>query len=1052
MIKNRVLRGLACFVLIGATVGLYFGANAFSEMSGVRDREEQAGGAGSLQGNGPDAGESNAEDAGTTGQEIEGWARPETEPAADDLYGRLQVGDFSVLNETALATSAELEAAFSKERGHSIYSIMDVNADGRDELLWQIFRENKTDARVLAVFSQTTPDSANLFIWDPLENENEYYLAGTDSLLYIRKNIWLISELHVTKVIFDLTGEEYAGDGISLYLVEDEAAYKEQVDPALQKRMSFITGVGVWYQRVPCGKTVEDAPVIGKQEYDTLFTEMTGLTLADVSPRAEIKRNVASTSLTGEADVHRRVRYNTQAFDVRISYPQLLGGDKAEIINQAFFSAAYEMVVSEDNTHTKETEETNHPANAETDMPARIRSLQSDYGKELTANVSCLILDDAQDYVSVLFARDGKRLLLDTFDRASGRQVQLGDVAAVSDVEKAIRSAQCAVFRWEEGHLVKDVALSKDQDFQEKEFAATSSGNAAWKNIGVDEQYIYIVLHAESEGEVLLRVPLWTIGVSSAGHMQLLTMHKAYPFLKSVLDTATQVRVRKNREGFEIKYVAASGSPVTMYLTKDDNPPRPDMTASESRDYFAAMYEDGMTAYQTGLLLADNEPAEKKNPEGEIESDGENETGGERLLNYYAIEEGFGAAGHVFFEAHGEAYRLDYSGRMAQGFPTLTEDTPLDGMIYKPAGTMTKSSLNYETWHDFTDDSLRLEYMVAEDNGEEEPLLYVFRLVNEMQTDEDGREKEVIALSVYPKDNPWREVRFAVDADERIITFRDLNGDSYPDITLGTVRANDHTDERNFLYDPRTGGYVRGPAELEEKNMYKVYAEAGFVIVTEADYTKGTRLIRYDFNQNGSQTGALTRMSTLTTERAGAGEQEGSVSVLLTDDTLMQEEAPPVLDLQADDEKLSVITDFFMRKTVWESGMDGIPAEGLSQEEDASLRMILAANVLENHVASSEQTYLYVVSGDGKRLERKAVGEALRVEHVETVGADYAGRFYLQEEENEQADGPDAERAAQKILIFFEKEADDETDPNAEREPDESIDVPELMKELGFLK
>ena len=1063
MLKNRFLRGLACFVLIGATAALYFGANAFSKNSVVSGSAEQA-----------DEGTASA-DASDTAQQEEGWDRPETEPSEEDLYGRLQVGDFEVLQGTDADTVSALEEAFAKERGHSVYSVADVNADGTDELIWQILRENKTDARVLAVFSDRLRESAELLMWNPDENLNEYYLLGTDSLLYIRQNEWYISEFHVTRVLFSLTGEEYAGDGISLYLVEDEAAYQEHVDPALQKRMSFITGAGAWYQRVPTGKTVEDAPVISKQEYDELFVQMTGVTIADISPKMAVKRQMSGTYVTGEADIYKRVRYNTPAFDVRVTYPHLMNGDKAETINRALSSRAYSLVFEEDASPAP-TEGDNPPADgaagAIESPETRLQAMQNDLSCSLTAEIVYLMLDEDEEYVSTLFVKkadaDEMRLVLATFNRASGRQMQLGDVATAADVENAIQRGQCVVMRWEEAHLVRDVALSEDKAFQATEFAATCSGDATWKNIGVDEQYIYIVLHANSADEMLLRVPMWTIGVSSAGHMQLLTMHGAYPFMETILDTATQVRVRKSRGGFEIGYVSAAGSQVMMHQRGDDNPPRHDMTATESRDYFSDMYEEGMTAYQTGCLQRIRDSADTEGVE-EPESDGQ-------TLNYFAIEEGFGAAGHVFFEVDKETYRLDYSGRMSQGFPVLTTDTVWKSLTYAPAGLMTKDSLNYEQWTDLTDDTRRLVYMVAEDNGEEEPLLYVFKFNTQTRTDETGLDKEMTVLSVSPKDNPWRETLFELDTDVQTVLFRDLNLDGYPDFTIGTVREEDHTDERNFLYNPQTGAYIRGPAVLETSNTYRVYREAGFVIVTDRAYTAGTRLVRYKWNTIGAAAGTLEQVSTLTL----TPQANGRLLVRMTDDTKMQEESPVVLDLElafegelppltdprlVSGDECSTVMGFFLSNTIWESSMDGIPAEGSRQndtgddqeKESTSVRLLMAENITENPVETAGQTYLYLLAQDGDRLERIAVGQAQTVNRVETVGADYAGQFYWQEEKQAEATAQDNEPlATQSILVFlaFENE-DGETgipETEGEPEPDVRMDVPELMRELGFVE
>ena len=1054
MIKNKVLKGLACVALIVATVGLYIGASTFSQMSVVGDHEIAAGSTGTAE-------------TGNTGDiEPEGWDRPETEPAAEDLYGRLQVGDFSVLTKSSPATTAELEDVFAAVRGHSAYSVMDINADGTDELLWQIYRENKTDARVLAVFSDANKTGADLLIWDPTEDDNEYYLAGTQSLLYIRKNTWLISELHVTQVLFDLEGEEYAGDGISMFLVEDAVSYKEQVDPALQDRMSFITGAGVWYQRIPCGKTVEEAPVIGKTEYDLLLEEMTGLSLADISPRAEIKRVSVGRTLSGETEIFRRVRYNTPGFDVRISYPVLVNGDKASTINEAFRGKAYEMLFEESEI-SADSNQVSADENRQSDglsdtvqedadlqgadaYKTEVEAMQADYESALWAQVSYLILDEDDEYVSALFAKEvpddpsllqseaaaGIKLQPVSYDRVNGRQLQLGDVAAVADVRQAIKTSQCVVMRWEEGRLQKDTELSQDQAFQLQQFDATCSGDPSWKNIGIDEQYIYIVLHEQETDEVVLRIPMWSVGVSSAGHMQLLTMHRTYPFMKPVLDWMTQVRVRKSGEGFKIDYVAESGAPVTMYLTQDKEPLQDPMAPSESRDYFAGMYEDSISMYQTGIL---------------------SQTGGEEF-NYYAVEEGFGAAGHVFFELDDIAWRLDYTGRMAQSFPILTDDMELGDLTYKNGGQMTRDSLRYEQWQDETTGNRRLEYMVAEDNGEEEPLMYVYTLYNETVADDNGAEQMQTMLSIYPKDNPRAEVSFSTEAQEQTVTFRDLNADSYPDLTIGIVRTNDHSDERNYLYNPQTHAYMQGPAELEEQNDYRVYPDAGFVVVTDKAYSNGTRLIKYRWNTVGEAAGTLERESTLTL----TPENDALLTVLMTDDSLMPEEQKTVLEFQLDldEQNLDTVMGLFLCNTIWESSFEALQqeeqdeVEGEDPVQNNAVRIIAAVNTQENQVASAEQTYLYLVSMDATSVVRKPYGEGKRVEYIDTVGADRWGHFYLQTDPADSGDGQGEEADGQKILIYYAADIkeDTEADTEAERQPDESIDVPALLKETGLLK
>ena len=209
---HRIKRILACIAVACATAAVWFSASRFMEIQGELPVESME-----------------AEDVVYTEPE-----ETEEMPDENDIPGRLKYGDFSVLEGLDAEALSELEQVHADTKGSSRYLEADITKDGKRELLWLVARNDMKTEVVIAVFTGTG-DTRKRVLWDP-ETDDDFYLAGREGLVYIRKNEWAVSEVHCTEVLFDRSYELYGGDALTMYLVQDEDSYLNDVDAAMRKR------------------------------------------------------------------------------------------------------------------------------------------------------------------------------------------------------------------------------------------------------------------------------------------------------------------------------------------------------------------------------------------------------------------------------------------------------------------------------------------------------------------------------------------------------------------------------------------------------------------------------------------------------------------------------------------------------------------------------------------------------------------------------------------------------------------------------------------------
>ncbi|MBR0171675.1 MAG: hypothetical protein IJQ21_02675, partial [Lachnospiraceae bacterium] len=541
----------ACILVAGATAGVWYGASHF------RFSPEEIAAA--------DAAQNMLKAIQETEAPADEDVPPPPEPDENDYEGRIAAGDFSVLADEPVNTLEMLSSVYRDVGGRSRYLKKDVTGDGVQEFLWLVGTEDTKAEAVIAAFVREE-QVMRMILWDP-EIVDDYYAEGADGLVYIRKNEWIISEFHCTNVLFDREYDLYAGDGIFLYIVSDETAYQEDVDAALRRRMEDVDGEGVWYYALGTGQEIEQAERIDASDWIDRFHAMTGTTLLYAAPGIEEIRSGVEAGVARKSFMVSCVRANGDSYEEAVYYPQMTQGDKILSVNNVLRDAAFDALVQ------------GYPDVRAGETPEDyLQRMKADEKVSRTAESSFRLVSDTDALLSVLYrTRRGEGGVFDkteisflTIDKQTGRQLQIGDLTNADTIEKAVENGDAELFYASGDDIVfeRDEDPRHDVDWIADVFSYTRSAGDVWKKAGLDEQFLFIVVITDREtgSEAILRIPRWKVGMSTPGHMELLTWHEAYPYLSRTLDMATSLTVRKNPGGFSIAYRTDEGGKVSLDL------------------------------------------------------------------------------------------------------------------------------------------------------------------------------------------------------------------------------------------------------------------------------------------------------------------------------------------------------------------------------------------------------------------------------------------------------------------------------------------------------
>ncbi|MBQ6733513.1 MAG: hypothetical protein IJR00_01105 [Lachnospiraceae bacterium] len=738
----------------------------------------------------------------------------EEDPVQRTWWARIAAGDFSMLEEEAQETRTLLVRTHGSLREYSDFIPQDINGDGREELLWCYRSGGDEPVCLLAAFANEnnnvrmvlcTPQNASRDILLPSAEEEECYLVNGERILYLNHNTWTVSEVHCTEVLFDRHFDSFAGEGLSMYLVADEETYTAEVDAAVRRRLSFVDGRGVWYFRVPTGSETDEGIPIGADAFMAALLELTGRSFAQLLPayetmRTGIERGVARHLYSFRTGLSRRDVFCS------VAWPQI-DADASSFspaINAILKQEAFEMTGLFTDT------EEGVPAEPEEVLDRYLADRASHgYGSD----VRYRILHDDDTLVSVLFREEGSgRLKLLTVSKLNGRQIQIGDLTTTKLLSAALQKNSAEVFALEE-NLKRRREEETDGELIRKAFEETLASSEDWKSIGLDEQYLYLVLQEETQGAFLLRVPRWEAGVDSPGHMHLLTLHRAYPFLREVLDDAECLKVRRRAGGFDIDYRTMDGGSVSARLVNAEEEAGTFDSPEAARDYYMAQFAD-VTGFTTGSFLRQDAAAEE-DPE-HPDSRG----------RFYATETAFGEGGHALLTAGERAYELTQRCRSTRGGFLLREDdaqTDVEGMLRMEAD-------GNGLWNNTKDVSRTLIRRLTEEKTvrieftKPVPRRIRMRIVPEA---EGGILAETeLELTELP---PYR--------------FADFNADGIDDLAV-TVGE----EERLFLYDDASAAFTAIPSLYEE---YETWVQGGYGGVTfRYDAGTGYLLLLYSTEED----------------------------------------------------------------------------------------------------------------------------------------------------------------------------------------------------------
>ena len=958
MNKSAIKKALTCVTLAAATAGIWYGATRLSGRNIFLQQEVRE----------EETLQDTEEEEEVPQEEVVSWTMPEVLPDEDDYTGRIMVGDFGAVLDADPALTAQMQQVFAQVRPTSRYIETDTDGDGTSETVWLAEMPDTLSERVVAVFVHEARGE-RMILWDPGDGEDEFYLCGGERLYYIRKNDWIISEYHCTEVLFDSDYEMYGGEALSMYLVEDADLYESGVDAAVRRRMTFIDGAGVWYQSIDAGMDAQDARRVHADEWLALFLERTGTQFEEVSPAFEAKRCGIETGVGLHVETIRRSGYASLPFVEIVRYPQVTRGEKRETINRLLQDAAYTLSVGEE--HAQEAS-------------AYLRSLNNNASLSQEGQVYYRVANNAEDMISVQFGltrtTQGEapvsEVSLMTIEKASGRQIQIGDLTSIDAVIAACEAGYGELFFLSESGngLIRDEDASHDGAWMREVVERTRNVSDRWKNIGLDEQYLYLgVVTGNADGQdAILRIPRWRLNMSSPGHMELLTMHPAYPYLRDTLDSAQSLTVRKVRDGYDITFLTADGGRVQANL-HDTVVSFPEAYGTDAlRDLLIYEYPD-VTGIVIGSLLA----ADSSEP-----------------INYYSVDSSLGAIGRVILETSPVSYEITQMRFNTNRGMLDTESDLEGGLRMEVYGILHEDAYGYAVWHNLEEDSYRLTRSIAGDAR------FVFEL-SPADTGFDEREEEGESLRVviYPEDAGHLADVYEISPEDASFVFRDLNNDGYDDLTIGTIDPLDHRDEYNYLYAPAYHAYAEGPEELREECSYRFEPASGGVVIE-----KDGRFILYETLEDMS----LRRIRTLRRTETGSG-----VRVTMTEGDA---DIPEAKEEEGEEEEGRILIDAILDEDVARNIEDDIDtlfrtrrlmeidvtdtARGAATAPDAvqgSRYIVVSVKTVPDIIAPYDVCYVFLVDREG------AVLRALRIPDPEEAVS--AGRLIeaVEEEENGEA-------------------------------------------------
>ncbi|MBR0090100.1 MAG: hypothetical protein IJP92_00140, partial [Lachnospiraceae bacterium] len=615
---------------------------------------------------------------------VAGTAHAEEEPSPASWTERIEAGDFLVLTKDPQELQSLLSRTYENLQAASRYVLQDINHDGAEELLWLFDDAGGDVTYVIAAFAKgadgvrtvlvAEQETSGGFLYPVLTDESVFFMNG-ERMLKLQHNTWLVSEFHCTEVLFDRGFDTFAGEGLTMYLVTDGDAYEAQVDAALKRRLSFLDGRGVRYFQIPVGSSTDEGIAIGADAFMEAFKELAGKPFAQIAPAYETMR-------TGiERGVARHV----------------VAGRPGEEGNATSYPLAYPQIEED----------------ASAFSPAINTILQQEAFSMAEGEVSYRILHDDDTMISVLFRsvngeEGGEELKLLTVSKLNGRKIQIGDLTTTERIIKALEKNAAEVFALDkEMRRVRDDSI--DKEAVKAAFEETVSASEEWKSIGMDEQYLYLSLRMSADRETLLRLPRWEAQVDSPGHMHLLTLHRAYPFLKDVLDDAECLTVRRRAGGFDIAYRTMDGGSVTARLAGTEEKRREFETPEQARDYYMAQYAD-VTGFATGTFERQDAAS------GDMRGDGG---------MFDTVETAFGEGGRAFIYAGERAYELTQRCQSTRGGFLLRRDSGLTDV----AGTLRMEITGNGLWNN-EQDGTRTEIRRM---AEEKTFRFVFLKTEEEQ-------------------------------------------------------------------------------------------------------------------------------------------------------------------------------------------------------------------------------------------------------------------------------------------------------------------------------
>ncbi|MBR0172363.1 MAG: hypothetical protein IJQ21_06190, partial [Lachnospiraceae bacterium] len=313
----------------------------------------------------------------------------------------------------------------------------------------------------------------------------------------------------------------------------------------------------------------------------------------------------------------------------------------------------------------------------------------------------------------------------------------------------------------------------------------------------------------ETGSEAILRIPRWKVGMSTPGHMELLTWHEAYPYLSRTLDMATSLTVRKNPGGFSIAYRTDEGGKVSLDLRDSTRElPESGTPPEVCRDFFAGAFED-MTAFAAGTF----------------------ETG-----DFYAVEQERGAAGSVFLRVGDNRYRIEQSCVNTRGGVMPIRQGSRAAQALDTEGSLYTDSVGAGVWHNYRTGALTLTRRVTLED------MYAFTLMPSAGSTAKDRYG---LLEIGPEGGETQS--FPLNEGAGTYLFRDINADGYVDFTVGEIREEDHSGESNFFYHPGLARFIAGPEILQGKTPYSFDAETGYALVGDPE----REITLYAFDEEG---------------------------------------------------------------------------------------------------------------------------------------------------------------------------------------------------------